>query len=239
MYGTHDAKEGAIYFNTQVWAVISGAATEEQAKTCMESVKTHLATEYGVQLCAPPVTTMPVKIMAARLFNPGTKENAGIFNHPQGWAVIAEALLGNGNRAYEYHNAYNPAKFNDKAEIRQSEPYVHCQSTHARYSPMHGAARLPWLSGTSAWAYYSSTAYILGIRAEIEGLSIDPCLPEDWPGYTATRMFRGRKLNIIVKNPNGIQKGVSSITVDSNPIEGTLIPIEKLEDGSIIEVVMG
>ena len=138
-----------VYLNTQVWAVLSGAATESQARACMETLNRELSTDYGLQLCAPPVTTMPVRIMAARLFNPGTKENAGIFNHPQGWAVIAECMLGNGNRAYQYHSAYLPAKFNDKAEIRGSEPYVHCQSTHARYSPMHGAARLPWLTGAA------------------------------------------------------------------------------------------
>ncbi len=237
-YGTHDSKEGAIYLNTQIWAVISGAATDEQARICMDSVKKHLATDYGAQLCAPPVETMPIEIMVARLFNAGTKENAGIFNHPQGWVVMAEAMLGKGDSAYEYYNAFNPAKFNDKAEIRQSEPYVHCQSTHARYSPMHGAARLPWLSGTSAWAYYSSTVYILGIKAELEGLSINPCLPSSWPGYEATRQFRGMNVSIKVHNPQASQAGVESITVDGEAIEGTLIPTEKLKDGSKIEVIM-
>ena len=239
IYGTHDATEGALYLNTQIWAVISGAATEEQARICMGSVKEQLATDYGIQLCAPPVTTMPVSIMAARLFNPGSKENAGIFNHTQGWVVMAECMLGNGNQAYDYHSSYLPAKFNDKAEIRGIEPYVHAQSTHARYSPMHGAARLPWLTGASAWAYYSSTAYILGIRAEVEGLRIDPCIPAEWPGFKATREFRGMHLNISVSNPQGIQKGVTSISVNDEEIEGAIIPVEKLSDDCDIQVVMG
>lgn len=239
VYGTHDATEGAVYLNTQVWAVISGAANAEQARACLDTVKRELATDYGAQLCAPPVVTMPVKIMAARLFLPGTKENAGIFNHPQGWLVIAECIQGNGDQAYDYHAAYMPAKFNDKAEIRGSEPYVHCQSTHARYSPEHGSARLPWLSGTASWAYFSSTAYILGIRAEIEGLRIDPCLPSSWPGYKANRLFRGMNLHISVSNPNGVQKGVASLTIDGHRFEGSLAPLEKLRDGSAIEVVMG
>ena len=238
VYGTHDATEGAVYLNTQVWAVISGAATDAQAATCMQTVEDQLSTDYGLQLCAPPVLTMPVRIMAARLFNPGTKENAGIFNHPQGWAVIAECLLGNGDRAYEYHKAYLPASFNDKAELRGSEPYVHAQSTHARYSPQHGAARLPWLTGAATWCYYSSTAYILGIRAEIEGLRIDPCLPSSWSGYTANRLFRGMRINIIVTNPNHSQTGVASLVVDGRSLPGTLVPIEQLRDGSRIEVTM-
>ncbi len=239
VYGTHDATEGAVYLNTQAWAVLSGAASETQANECMETLNRELATDYGLQLCAPPVTTMPVRIMAARLFNPGTKENAGIFNHPQGWAVIAECMLGNGNRAYQYHSSYLPAKFNDKAEIRGSEPYVHCQSTHAKYSPIHGAARLPWLTGAATWCYYSSTAYILGIQAELNGLRIDPCLPSEWDGYKATRMFRGMSINIQVKNPDHIQKGVAQVTLNGEAIEGNLVPIEKITDGCSVEVVMG
>jgi len=239
VYGTHDAKEGAIYLNTQVWAVISGAATREQAETCMESLRRLLATEYGVQLCAPPVLTMPTEIMKARLFNAGCKENAGIFNHPQGWVVMAECLLGRGNRAWEYHCAYMPAKFNDKADIRGSEPYVHCQSTHAPYSPYFGAARVPWLSGTAAWAYYSATAHILGIRAEIDGLRIEPCIPDSWDGFSVTRVFRGRRVEITVSNPHHVETGVKAITVDGSPVEGTLVPSERLGDGSRIEVTLG
>ena len=239
VYGTHDAKEGAIYLNTQVWAVMSGAATAEQSKTCMESLHRELATEHGIMLCDPPVLTMPVDIMKARLFNAGLKENAGIFNHPQGWAVIAECLLGHGNRAYDYHTAYMPAKFNDQAEVREAEPYVHCQSTHAPYSPKFGAARLPWLSGAASWAYYSSTAYILGIRAEIEGLRVDPCIPAEWPGFKATRKFRGMTIDIEVTNPDGVQKGTRSITADGEPVDGSVVPLEILSDGCRIEVVMG
>ncbi len=238
-YGTQESKEGAVYLNTQAWAVLSGAATPEQAETCMETLNRFLATSYGVQLCAPPVTTMPVEIMAARLFNPGTKENAGIFNHPQGWVVMAECLLGHGDRAYEYHAAYMPAKFNDKANIRQIEPYVHGQSTHASMSPQYGNARIPWLSGTAAWSYYSSTAYILGIRPELKGLRIDPCLPSNWPGYRATRRFRGMNIHIEVNNPEAVQKGVVSMTLDGQPVEGNLLPVDQLQDGSQIVVTMG
>jgi cellobiose phosphorylase len=239
VYGTHESKEGAVYLNTQVWAVLSGAATPEQAKTCMETLNKNLATEYGVMLCAPPVLTMDIEVMKARLFNAGCKENSGIFNHPQGWVVMAECLLGNGNRAYDYNSAYMPSKFNDKAEVREIEPYVHNQSTHAPYSPKFGAARLPWLTGAAAWAYYSMTAYILGIRAEMEGLRIDPCVPAAWKGFKATRVFRGKKISINVTNPASVQRGVKSITVNGQKINGTLISAEKLADGCAVEVVMG
>lgn len=238
-YGTHESKEGAVYLNTQVWAVISGAATPEQARTCMDTLQRELSTEYGVMLCAPAVKTMPADVMLAILFNHGTKENAGIFNHPQGWVVMAECLLGNGDLAYQYHRAYMPAAFNDKAEIRQSEPYVHCQSTHAKYSPQFGAARIPWLSGTAAWSYYSATAHILGVRAEGNGLRIDPCIPSEWPSFTMERRFRGKSIHIEVKNPKGLNRGVTSLSVNGKALPGNLVPDAELPDGAKVVAILG
>jgi N,N'-diacetylchitobiose phosphorylase len=96
VYGTKDYAEGQVYLNTQVWAVISGAATAEQAERCMETVHEKLATPYGLMLCAPPLVKTSIDVMRAVVFNPGIKENAGIFNHTQGWGVMAECLLGHG-----------------------------------------------------------------------------------------------------------------------------------------------
>ncbi len=151
VYGTKDSAEGQVYLNTQVWAVISGAATPEQATCCMETVREHLATPNGLMLCAPPFVKTPIDVMRAVVFNPGIKENAGIFNHTQGWAVMAECMLGNGDRAYKYYRASMPAAYNDLAEIRQCEPYVQAQATYSIYSPRPGNSRTTWLTGAAAW----------------------------------------------------------------------------------------
>jgi cellobiose phosphorylase len=109
VYGTKAYPEGQVYLNTQVWAVLSGAATPEQAERCMATVHERLATPYGLMLSAPPFVKSPVQVMRAVVFNPGIKENAGIFNHTHGWGVMAECLLGHGDRAYEYYRAAMPA----------------------------------------------------------------------------------------------------------------------------------
>ena len=147
VYGTQSIEEGQIYFNTQVWSVLSGAATPEQIKTCLESVKEKLATPYGLMLCAPPFIYASRDIMSSVVYLPGIKENAGIFNHTQGWGIIAEIMNGNGDRAYEYCKAALPAAYNTKAEIRQSEPYVIGQTTYSTYSKRPGNTRVSWLSG--------------------------------------------------------------------------------------------
>lgn len=177
--------------------------------------------------------------MRAVLFLSGIKENAGIFNHTQGWGVMAETMLGHGDRAYEYYRAFMPAAYNDRAEIRQSEPYVQAQTTYSTFAPRAGNTRTSWLSGAVPWAYYSATQYILGIRPELNGLRIDPCIPAAWPGFSATRRFRGKTIEIEVQNPKGVCKGVESVKLNGSPLPGNLLPIELLADLNKVVVVMG
>ena len=239
VYGTKTYEEGQVYFNTQVWSVLSQAATPEQAQKCMQTVKEKLATPYGLMLCMPPFEKTSVDVMRAVVFNPGIKENAGIFNHTQGWGIIAECLMGNGNRAYEYCKAALPAAYNDKAEIRQSEPYVQGQTTYSIFSPRAGNTRVSWLSGAATWSYYSLTQYILGIRPQYEGMMIDPCIPDSWDGFTVQRRFRGKILNIKIQNPEHKCRGIQSITVNGKKIEGNVIPTEMLKDTNDVIAVIG
>ena len=165
-------------------------------------------------LCAPPFIKANPDIMKATLFNAGAKENASIFSHTQSWGVIAEVMQGDGDQAYAYYRAFMPAAYNDRAEVRQIEPYVHCQMTYSRYNINEGASRTPWLSGTASWSYYTATHWILGVRPEIDGLRIDPCIPKSWPGFSVRRTFRGKTLDIEVRNPDGVSMGVRSLTID-------------------------
>jgi cellobiose phosphorylase len=205
----------------------------------MQSVQERLATEFGLMICDPPYIDTDFRVMRAALFNAGLKENASIFTHTQGWAVIAETLLGHGDRAYEYFRNYLPAAYNSRAEVRQIEPYVYCQFTHSKYSPRFGASRVPWLSGSAAWSFFAATQYLLGVQPQYDGLLIDPCIPAAWKGFKMTRVFRGRKLAIAVSNPAGVQKGVKKLLLNGKPLDGNFIPVEKLLAENQVEVEMG
>jgi N,N'-diacetylchitobiose phosphorylase len=237
--GSHKNKEGSIYLNPQSWSVISGAASQEQAQSAMDAVEKHLECDYGLALFAPAFGKLgPNPIYEGGLFNPGQKENASIFNHTQPWAVIADCILGNGNRAYKHYHAFMPSRFNDIAEIRQLEPYVHCQGTNSQFSPRCGSGGLPWLTGTVSWSYFAATQYILGIRPVYEGICIDPCIPANWQGFSVRRVFRGNILNIKVENPQGVQKGVKQIMLNGQEIEGNIIPANKLQKQNEIKVLL-
>jgi cellobiose phosphorylase len=238
-YGSKQEEEGQIYINTQVWAVISGAATTPQSRSAMDALKARLATPYGIMLSAPPFTNTPSTVMGGVIYNHGIKENAGIFCHTQSWAVMAEVLLGNGDQAYEYYRAFMPAAYNDRAELREIEPYVHCQTTYATCNRNAGKSRVPWLSGTVSWSHHTALQWILGVRPEIDGLRIDPCIPKSWPGFTVRRNFRGMTLKIEVRNPDGVSKGLKNLTIDRKNIAGNLIPLDQLRDGAKIVAVLG
>ncbi len=239
VFGTNDYPEGQVYLNTQAWAILSGAATEEQSRLALETVRRRLASEWGVAMCAPPFVKTPVEVMRAVLFNPGNKENGGIFSHTQSWAVLAEIAAGDGDVAYDYYRAFLPAAQNDRADRREIEPYVHCQSTHSQFSQKIGVSRVPWLSGTASWAHFTALNHILGIRPVTTGLRIDPCIPKRWPGFTVTRRFRGMTIHIEVRNPDGRNRGVAKLLVDGETIAGDVAPLSRLKNDSRVVAELG
>ncbi|HLP24209.1 MAG TPA: N,N'-diacetylchitobiose phosphorylase, partial [Acidobacteriota bacterium] len=105
------------------------------------------------------------------------------------------------------------------------EPYVHCQTTYATCNRNAGKSRVPWLSGTASWSHHTALQWILGVRPELDGLRVDPCIPKVWPGFTVERVFRGTTYKIDVKNPAGVSKGVKSLVVDGKEVAGNLIPL--------------
>ncbi len=238
-YGTKEDEEGNLWLNPQNWAIFSGHASKEKAEIILNIIRKRLATDYGVMICDPPYEEADLNVVKAPLFNKGTKENGSIFCHTQGWAVIAECIYGNGNRAFQYYKSFMPASYNDKAEIREIEPYVYCQSTHSKYSPRFGASRLPWLSGSATWSYYSATQYILGIQPQYNGLKVDPCIPSEWKEYKITRRFRGKIFNIKVENNNSIEKGVQKIILNGKELNSNLIPQDLFETENHVLVIMG
>ncbi len=238
-FGSKENKEASIFLEPQPWAIYSGHTSGSRAVKLMDAVKERLGTDYGLMICAPAVEKTDPKVIKARLFNKGMKENASVFCHTQGWAIIAETLLGRGDRAYDYYHKFMPAAYNTKAEIREIEPYVYNQFINSIYSPRYGAARLPWLSGSAAWAYYTATQYILGIQPDYLGLRIDPCLPSKWREVKITRRFQKKNFNIVIINEKAIQKGVSRIIINDKSLDGNLIPFKLMKKNNDVVVVMG
>ena len=221
--GTHTAREGKVHLESNTWAVVSGAATREQGLSCMDAVDEWLFTPYGLMLNAPSFTQPDDAIGFVTRVYPGVKENGAVFSHPNPWAWVAECRLGRGDRAMKFYDALLPENQNDVMEIRQAEPYTYCQFIMGADHASHGKARHPFMTGSSGWAYYAATRYMLGIRPEFDGLTVDPCIPAAWDGFEAVRRWRGAQYRIEVRNPQHVQKGVVRIEADGAVTDG--IPV--------------
>lgn len=207
--GTSGDAEGRVHLESNAWAVLSGAASPERSRKCLKSVMDFLFTEYGVALNAPPYTKPDDGIGFVTRVYPGLKENGSIFSHPNPWVWAAECAAGDGDAAVKLYRALSPYEQNDKIETRKSEPYVYCQFVTGPGHPDFGEAHHPFMTGTAGWAYFSATQYILGIRPDFDFLRVEPCIPSDWPGYEAVRVWRGAEYRISVR-----RTGTASLTVD-------------------------
>lgn len=235
--GTMEDQEGKIHLESNAWAVLSGAASKEQARKAMDSVDKYLFTNFGLQLNAPSYTEPDDDIGFVTRVYPGLKENGAIFSHPNPWAWAAECMLGRGNRAIKFYDALCPYNQNDRIEIRQAEPYSYCQFVVGRDHTAFGRARHPFMTGTGGWAYFSATRYMLGIRPQFDWLELDPCIPAEWEGFTAQREWRGARYLIEVKNPGHVSKGVKELYLDGEAVE--LIPPQEAGSVHNVKVVMG
>lgn len=233
--GTAQQTEGRIHLESNTLAVLSGMAAQDRGEKAMDAVDEHLFSEYGLHLNAPSFSTPNDDIGFVTRVYQGVKENGAIFSHPNPWAWVAEAKLGRGDRAMKFYDALNPYNQNDQIEKRIAEPYSYVQFIMGRDHQNHGRANHPWLTGTSGWAYFAVTNFILGIQTGFNGLTIDPCIPTTWPGFEVTRQWRGATYHIKVENPQHVSKGVQSMTLNGLAISGE-IPAQA--EGTINEITL-
>ena len=236
--GYHSAPEANLWLNPQTWAVISGLADEKQAGLAMDNVYRRLNTEYGAILMDPPYHAHAFDGALAVIYNAGTKENAGVFSQSQGWLILAEALLGHGERAFTYFRENAPSMQNDRAEIRRIEPYCYGQFTEGKASPHAGRSHVHWLTGTASTVMVGCVEGILGMRPDLEGIKIVPSIPKEWKALEIWKDFRGKKLHILVKNPDGKESGCAELTVNGQAVEGSYVPEGLLTDETEIILTM-
>jgi cellobiose phosphorylase len=230
--GSHECQEGKIFIEPQGFCVLAGIGLEDGlAKKTLDSVNKHLATPHGIVLNQPAYSHYYLEYGEISSYPEGYKENAGIFCHNNPWVIIAETMVGNGNRAHDYYLRINPSARETISEVHRCEPYVYAQMIAGCDAPTHGEAKNSWLTGTAAWNYVAITQWILGIRPTLQGLQINPVIPSDWKGFTATRIFRGTTYHITVGRT---KKGKPTLViVDGQPVEGNIIPLPPAETNEV------
>lgn len=233
--GSKECEDGQIYIEPQGFCVLAGIGVEEgHAQKAMDSVKNILDTKYGIVLLQPAYKDYHLELGEVTSYPCGYKENAGIFCHNNPWVTVAETVVGDGERAFETYRKICPAYIEDISDVHKTEPYVYSQMIAGKDAARHGEAKNSWLTGTAAWTFLSASQYILGIRPSMDGLMVDPCLPEHLKECKVSRSFRGTEYHITIKNPNNAQKGIKRLVVDGKEVEGNVIPVSK---AAVVEVI--
>lgn len=238
--GSKECEEGKIFIEPQGFAVMAGLGKESGKDILtLNSVKKYLDTPYGLVLNNPAYTRYYIEYGEISTYPAGYKENAGIFCHNNAWIICAEAVIGRGEQAFEYYSKIAPAYLEDISDLHRTEPYVYAQMIAGKDAKRHGEAKNSWLTGTAAWNFVAVSQYILGLVPDYDGLKIDPCVPSAWKEYTMSRLFRGVKYNITVKNPDGVCKGVKSMVCDGVKVNGNILPVFDAGSEHEVEVVLG
>ena len=238
--GSKECEEGQIYIESNGFCPLAGIGVKEGlAEKALDSVKEKLDTKYGVMILQPAYTKYHLELGEISSYPPGYKENAGIFCHNNPWVSIAETVIGRGDRAFEIYQKTCPAYVEEFSEIHRTEPYVYSQMVAGADAKFHGEAKNSWLTGTAAWTFVNVSQHILGVYPTHKGLSIDPCVPKGFGDFTLTRKFREGTYNIKVVNPDNVEKGVKSITVDGKAVDGCVVPYEKGKTQYDVVVTMG
>ncbi len=225
--GSKVNNEGKIHLNVQAWAVFSGISDAERANITMISVEKYLNKPLGPVLMHPPYVNNAKEVGRIANLEPGTFENASIYQHAVTFYIFA-LLAKNFNAKEKAFTTFknllptNPDNFDCR---RTSEPYCtgnyYCGSGHPRF----GQNFFTWFTGNASWLLHAGFDEILGVKADFNGLKISPNIPEHWTGFSVKRRFRDCDYYIeFIKSSDSSNP---RLCVDGKNIDGNIVPVSK------------
>jgi len=230
--GSRTSDECKIDSIAQSWSVISGAGRPDRTRIAMQSLNKYLVREDArlILLLTPPFDKTMHDPGYIQGYLPGVRENGAQYTHAALWAVLATAMQGDGDRAFELFQMLNPITHADSAkgvDTYKVEPYVVAADVYTAKGHL-GRGGWTWYTGSASWMYRTALEAILGFHQRGEELFIEPCIPASWKEFSIEYRFRSSTYEINVKNPDGLQCGTAELTVDGNSVERA---INLVDDG--------
>lgn len=236
--GSHREEEGRIYLVAQAAAVLGGIAEGPRAQSCLQAVDDLLMTKYGPVVLAPPYTRSNNHIGIVTDFPPGWRENAGVWNRATGWAVMANCVAGRAEAAFRMYKSACLSSVSKHVEVFGCPPYAYPEY-YVGAGEEQGRGQYQWCMGKAGTMWRAYVYYILGTRPVLDGLLIDPQIPASWDGFTVWRPFRNASYRIKVTNPNALNSGVSSMSIDGVRVDGNIVPAHSDGREHLVEIVLG
>ncbi len=206
--GSYETEEGRVFLNPQTWSVIAGVAEDNDA--VLDVVERELSCDYGYVQQAPCYSKPNPHVGRIAYFGKGFYENGSVYNHGVAFKIVADCLAGRGEYAYQTMKKMLPTNPKNSSEMSGMEPYA---ISNMYFGPENdtraGEAPMFWITGTSSWLFRGIVEYIIGVRAEFDGLLIEPQFPECWDHVEVKRTFRGAVYNIKID-----RTGEKSIVAD-------------------------
>ncbi len=235
--GSRQAEFGQIYLNPQSWAVLSGVADEERARSIMAKVDEMLEDDIGYRICKPPYARFDPRVGRMSQSTPGSNENGGCYNHAAGFKGVADCLLGRAEQAWRTFRKVTPDNPDNPVSQSGAEPFSYVNS-FSSVPEVYGQKGYAWRTGTSGWFAQLLIEYILGACRSYDGLVIDPCLPIALPTARITRTFRGGTYAIKLTNRPEGGKHPASILVDGKVLSGQVLPLIPAGETCRVEVAL-
>ena len=240
--GTMQNEECKIDGISQSWSIISNAGDNDKKYISIESLENHLVDKESgiIKLLDPPFEKSKLEPGYIKAYLPGTRENGGQYTHAAIWAIIAEAMLGFGNKATELFRMINPIEHSRTKEAVQKykvEPYVVAADIYGQKN-LAGRGGWTWYTGSSSWMYEAGIKYILGLNIQNKVLTINPCIPNDWKEYKIRYKYGNSIYNIKVNNLNNKCLGIEKMLLNGEEVENKKIYLQ--DDGKVynVEIIM-
>jgi cyclic beta-1,2-glucan synthetase len=244
-FGSAADAECRIDSIAQSWSVISGAGNPARALEAMAAVSEKLirSDDALALLFTPPFDRTPLDPGYVKGYPPGVRENGGQYTHAAAWSVIAFAKLGQGEKAAELFALLNPinrTRTRTGLQRYKVEPYVVAADVYSM-PPHVGRGGWTWYTGSAAWLYRAGLESILGFQRQGSDLLLSPCIPKTWPRFEIRYQHASARYDIVVENPNAVNRGVVRARLDGVPLAPGPVRIPLLDDGAThtVQVTLG
>lgn len=220
--GSMENEECRIDSIAQSWSIISNAGDNDKKYISMESLENHLIDKENgiIKLLDPPFEKGKLEPGYIKAYLPGVRENGGQYTHAACWVIIAQTMLGFGDKALELYRMINPiehSRTKDACNKYKVEPYSMPADI---YGASNLAGRGGWTlyTGSASWYYDAGIEYILGLKIENGVMKFEPCIPKDWKEYLIRYKWGKSIYNIKIKNPNQKNTGVEKVFLNGNEV---------------------
>ena len=236
--GSMSSEECRIDSIAQSWSVISNAGDNDKKFICMQEAENYLVDRENkiIKLFEPAFENSSINPGYIKAYPAGIRENGGQYTHASIWLIIAEAILGFGDKAVEFAEMINPiehSKTKEEARRFKLEPYA-MQADVYTNKHLLGRGGWNWYTGSSSWYFKAIIEYILGLKVKNGYLKVEPCISKNWKEYEIRYKYKTSVYNIVVKNNNSKNTGVDRFIVNGNEVKEKQIPL--CDDGRIYNI---